>query len=57
MEMPPTAVQEGDEEWDSPDLWSPSELCRMDEGTVIFSDVNLRADTSPTALLFQQVWS
>ncbi len=27
----------------------------MEEGTIMFSDVNLRADTAPTALLFQQV--
>ena len=35
--------------------WSPEELCRSAEGTVVFSDVNLRADTAPTAVLFQQV--
>jgi len=36
-------------------VWTPAELCRMAEGTIVFSDINLRADTAPTALLFQQV--
>lgn len=47
------AVQE--EEWEDPEVWTPAELCHMAEGTIVFSDINLRADTAPTALLFQQV--
>ena len=44
-----------DDDWEDMSNWSPEELCRSAEGTVVFSDVNLRADTAPTAVLFQQV--
>lgn len=44
-----------DEDWEDAANWTPEELCRSADGTIVFSDVNLRADTSPTAVLFQQV--
>lgn len=44
-----------DDDWEDVGNWTPEELCRSTDGTIVFSDVNLRADTSPTAVLFQQV--
>ncbi len=45
---------EGDA-WEDPHSWSPEELCRVAEGTILFADVNLRADTAAESLLFHQV--
>ncbi len=44
-----------EDKWQDPQTWSPEELCRTADGTILFADVNLRADTASDSLLFHQV--